>query len=318
MNNPLVSIVCLTYNHSAFLSQCLDSFLSQETNFPFEILIHDDASTDDTLKIIEAYKQKHPTIIKTFIQKENQFSKGLGFVGIQLCFKMAKGKYIAYCEGDDYLCDSKKLQKQVDFLEANYDYSACAHDTKIISNSNNNNVLYSDFVHNIFLKKTKNIYTITDTFTGNIFHISSIMFRNVELNYPKWINRFSAFDMIFFMLLAEKGNIYYMDYVMSVYRSNEKSVTSTRKEYSSEILFLNMSLHIVRLMNRYFGRRYQNYIYKIVARYYMELVFLYLKKSNRSVANALKMGSIACKYNCWVCIKYLIAGFLQIIKRRLV
>lgn len=318
MNKPLVSIVCLTFNHSEFISQCLESLLCQDADFPVEILVHDDASTDDTLQIIESYRIRHPSTIKIIAQNENQFSKGLGFVGIQLCVEIANGKYIAYCEGDDFWCDPKKLHKQVSFLDKNPSYSSCAHDTRILSNTSLNGSLYSDFVHNIFLKKKKNTYTIKDTLTGNLFHISSIMFRNIELKYPIWINRFSAFDMVFFMLLAEKGDIHFMNDVMSVYRNNSKGITSTRKEYSTKILFLEMSLHIVRLMNRYFRRVYQNNVYEIVSVYYMEIAFLYLKKSNRSLKKSIKMMNISQKYNLSACIKHFIISLYRLFKSHVI
>lgn len=120
---PVVSIICLTYNHAPYIRECLDGFLMQETDFPIEIIIHDDASTDGTTDIVKEYAAKYPDIIKPIIQKENQYSKhhNFGFI-MENCFSSAKGKYIAYCEGDDFWIDSKKLQKQVDFLNGNQDY----------------------------------------------------------------------------------------------------------------------------------------------------------------------------------------------------
>jgi len=96
----------------------------QETNFPIEILIHDDASTDGTADIIREYEQKYPEIIKPIYQTENQYSKGIK-ISQTFNWSRAKGKYIAICEGDDYWIDPYKLQKQVDFLENNPDYGLC-------------------------------------------------------------------------------------------------------------------------------------------------------------------------------------------------
>lgn len=117
----LVSICCLAYNHENYIRQCLEGFLMQKTNFEFEILIHDDASLDHTTNIIREYEQKYPEIIKPIYQTENQYSNGVG-VSVNFQFPRAKGKYIAMCEGDDYWTDPLKLQKQVDFLEANEEY----------------------------------------------------------------------------------------------------------------------------------------------------------------------------------------------------
>ena len=120
-NTPLVSIICSTYNHGLYISQCLDGFLMQKTNFPFEILIHDDASTDNTPDIIREYEHNHPQVIRPIYQKENKYSKKEDIFAKYQCSRV-RGKYIAICEGDDYWIDPLKLQKQIDFLENNPDY----------------------------------------------------------------------------------------------------------------------------------------------------------------------------------------------------
>ena len=120
---PLVSICCITYNHEPYIRDCLEGFVMQRTDFPFEVLIHDDASTDRTADIIREYGAKYPDIIKAVCQTENQYSKGVN-VGIRTLDR-AQGKYIAFCEGDDFWCDPQKLQMQFDFLESHPDYSAC-------------------------------------------------------------------------------------------------------------------------------------------------------------------------------------------------
>lgn len=133
-NAPLVSISCLTYNHAKYISQCLDGFLMQETEFPYEILIHDDASTDGTEEIIREYQAKYPLIIRPIYEEENQWLKGRRG-SPEFNFPRAKGKYIALCEGDDYWTDSSKLQQQVEILENNPSLSATCHDTSLIANS---------------------------------------------------------------------------------------------------------------------------------------------------------------------------------------
>ena len=110
--SPLVSITCLTYNHAPYLRQCLDGFVMQKTSFPIEILIYDDASEDGTQDIIREYERKYPDLIKPIYQTENQYSKGVK-VEFVYNYPRAKGKYIAFCEGDDYWTDPNKLQKQI-------------------------------------------------------------------------------------------------------------------------------------------------------------------------------------------------------------
>ena len=119
---PLVSISCITYNHEPYIAQALNGFLMQKTSFPFEVLIHDDASTDRTADILREYEKKFPNLIKPIYQKENQYSKGFTSVSATWNFPRAQGKYIALCEGDDYWIDENKLQMQVDFLEKNPEY----------------------------------------------------------------------------------------------------------------------------------------------------------------------------------------------------
>jgi glycosyltransferase involved in cell wall biosynthesis len=123
----LVSICSITYNHEPYIRQCLDGFLMQKTNFKYEIIIHDDASTDGTAEIIKEYAERYPDLITPVFQTENQYSKGLRGFYAKFVFPRAKGKYIALCEGDDYWTDPLKLQKQVDFLEANPDFVMCSH-----------------------------------------------------------------------------------------------------------------------------------------------------------------------------------------------
>lgn len=123
-DTPLVSIRCITYNHEPYIAQALDGFLMQKTSFPFEIVVHDDASTDKTAEIIREYEKRFPKIVKPIYEIENQWSKPGNVLG-KIVNAALKGKYVAYCEGDDYWIDENKLQIQVDFLENNKEYGLC-------------------------------------------------------------------------------------------------------------------------------------------------------------------------------------------------
>lgn len=124
-NDPLmVTIRCLTYNHEPYIRQCLEGFVMQKTNFRFEAIVHDDASTDGTAAIIREYAEKYPDIIKPIFETENQYSKKDGSLS-RIMNSHMKGKYIAMCEGDDYWTDPLKLQKQVDFLESHLECGMC-------------------------------------------------------------------------------------------------------------------------------------------------------------------------------------------------
>jgi glycosyltransferase involved in cell wall biosynthesis len=132
-NIPLVSICCITYNHEKYIRETIEGFLIQKTKFPIEIIIHDDASADNTANIIREYEKKFPHLITAIYQKENQYSKGVRSITVKFTFPIARGKYIALCEGDDYWTDPYKLQKQVDFLEANPEYTFTFHDAVFLN-----------------------------------------------------------------------------------------------------------------------------------------------------------------------------------------
>lgn len=131
MSDVLVSVCCSTFNHEKFIAKALDGFLMQKTNFKIEFLINDDCSQDNTVSILKDYNKLYPGFFDITFQTENQFSRGVKPFA-QMLFPRVKGKYIALCEGDDFWTDPDKLQKQVDFLEKNQDYSICFHKCKII------------------------------------------------------------------------------------------------------------------------------------------------------------------------------------------
>lgn len=127
----MASISCLTFNHGAYIRQALDSFLMQKANFEYEILVHDDASTDETGDILREYGEKYPDKVKPLIQKENQYSQGIDNISGAFNFPRVRGKYIFMCDGDDYWTSPDKMQKQVDYLEAHPDCTLCIHSAKI-------------------------------------------------------------------------------------------------------------------------------------------------------------------------------------------
>lgn len=122
----LVSVLCTAYNHEKYIRQTLQSFVDQQTDFAFEVLVNDDKSTDGTAAIIREFEEKYPDIIRAFYQEENLYSQHIN-VYVTDFYPKVRGKYIAYCEGDDYWTDMTKLQRQVDFLESHPEYSGCVH-----------------------------------------------------------------------------------------------------------------------------------------------------------------------------------------------
>lgn len=211
---PVVSICCATYNHVHFIRQCLDGFVMQKTNFPFEVLIHDDASTDGTQDIIREYEAKYPDIIKPIYQKENQYSKGVR-VSLVYNYSRVRGKYVALCEGDDYWTDPYKLQKQVDFLEAHPDYVMCSH-------------RWSEYFENE--KKLSpgipgdvtpdgRVYTLDNLVRGAwYFQPLTVMYRWAALDLERYSRYKYAKDITLFYVLLLHGKGHCLGDTMAVYR----------------------------------------------------------------------------------------------------
>lgn len=133
MQEVMVSIICNTYKQEKFVRETLESFVNQKTNFAFEILVHDDASPDGTAAIIREYEAKYPELIKPIYQTENQYSQQRQ-ITTEFQLPRVRGKYVAFCEGDDYWTDVYKLQKQVDALEAHPEIDICAAHAQTMTN----------------------------------------------------------------------------------------------------------------------------------------------------------------------------------------
>lgn len=214
--SPKVSILCITYNHSRFIKQAFDGFLMQETNFEFEILINDDASTDGTAEIIREYQKKHPKLIKPVFQKENQYSKGKRNFMLKYLVPKAKGKYLALCEGDDYWTDPHKLQKQVDFLDKRSDYALCFHPVKVVyEDGSQGNSIYPE-------GSDKSLFTNKELLTTNFIQTNSVMYR--KQTYKKEVPDLMPGDWYLHLYHASFGKIGFIDEVMAVYRRHSGGI----------------------------------------------------------------------------------------------
>lgn len=231
-DNPLVSVRCITYNHEPYIAQALDGFLMQKTNFPFEVIVHDDASTDRTADIVREYEKKYPKIIKAIYQTENQYSKWDGSIG-RIMNAACKGKYIALCEGDDYWIDENKLQMQVDFLEKNPEYTMCFHSAKI------QNELDPSYEENIYIGLSDRDYSPTDLFSTWTVPTASVVMRKACYDYPiRNIDKFIYGDIRVVESCAHMGKVRCINKYMSVYRIQSLGLTWDKKRDNQRFLRL--------------------------------------------------------------------------------
>ena len=224
---PLVSIVCNTYNHEPYIEECLRSFLNQQCNLSFEIIIHDDASTDATQEIIHRYEKEFPHIIFPIYQRQNKHSLGIKpTTYYQL--PRARGKYIATCEGDDYWTDPRKLQIQVDFLEAHPDYVCCYHNAIIIDEMGE---IVSD---SKLSENDKRDYSQEELKGVSCFMLTlTLLFRNIIHPLPPEYNYVKNGDDFLASLLGGFGKGKYLGLIQpAVYRKHSGGIWSSLSDIS--------------------------------------------------------------------------------------
>lgn len=223
----MVSICCITYNQEGYIKDALDGFLKQKTSFPYEVLIHDDASTDRTGKIIREYAERYPDIIKPILQTENQYSKGLTNISGTFNFPRAAGRYVAMCEGDDYWVDEEKLQMQVDYMEAHPDCSLCFHsaEVQVLERAVTERQM-RPFIRNRVVAPEE----IIDKRSG--YPTASLLFRTEMVkDLPDFYVQAPIADIPLQLLAAARGYGYYIDRPMCVYRlGGAASWTSMMKQ----------------------------------------------------------------------------------------
>lgn len=215
-----VTVRCITYNQKEYIRQCLDGFVMQQTNFRFEAIVHDDASSDGTADIVREYAEKYPDIIKPIFETENQYSKHDGSLG-RILNAHTRGKYVALCEGDDYWTNPHKLQKQADFLDANPQCSLTYHACKnVFSTPCKVNYLSGENV--------KEFYTDVDLIDYP-FQTATVMYRkeiiDSELYKKATAIGCTSGDTIFFLTASRFGTIEGINEQMSVYRRHEGGIS---------------------------------------------------------------------------------------------
>lgn len=212
MANPIISVCCITYNHAPYIRQALDSVLMQETEYPFEIIIHDDASTDGTTEIVHEYERRYPDIIKPIYQRENQYSKDPRVLK-NFLYPKAKGKYIALLECDDYWTDPNKLQKQVCYMETHPECSGTFHASNWITDGK---IIRND----CHFREERNITPQQVIVGGGEYcATASLCFRSqYALDYPSFRQMDEICDYSLEILLPLRGIFHYFPDIMCHYR----------------------------------------------------------------------------------------------------
>jgi len=223
MKQPLVSISCITYNQVNYIKDCLDGFLMQKVNFDYEIVLHDDASTDGTRDIIEDYIDRFPNLIYPIFRDTNQYSLGTRHIMARFNFQRCRGKYIAWCDGDDYWTDPHKLQKQVDFLEENPDFTVCFHNSIIVDAYGQ----YQRHWHRLDLGSRE--CSMQELIESIYIPTASFMFKNDFQDIPNWLFSLNNGDWGLHLYHTHKGKTFYIAEIMSAYRLHDKSVWSSLK-----------------------------------------------------------------------------------------
>ena len=251
MKDPKLSVILITYNHEKYSEKALDSVLSQVTDFPFEIVIGDDCSPDDTKNIIREYRDKYPDIIRIVHREKNT---GRPTLNVYETTMKCRGDYLAYLEGDDYWTDSDKLQKQMDFLNEHPEYIACTHSHKMIDD-NGNDITDPEILKISDMYKWSGEFTMDDFEKSGFWpgHYASVVSKNIYKNKKHdYTILYKSHDFVddgqILLFLLMEGKIYRLDDEMSVWRyvkkagGNSWTSRSMKRNIQKEDILMSMEL----------------------------------------------------------------------------
>lgn len=261
--NPKVSICVQTYQHSKYIKKCLDSIISQKTNFNFEILLGEDGSTDGTREICKNYASEYPDLIRLFLNERKNViyidGHPTGRWNIKNNLKHTRGEYIAILEGDDYWTSRDKLQIQVDFMENHSDFSICFHAVDILQNNN----IEEDYITEV----KESVTGIIDLAEGNYIHTPSVLYRNcLPKDLPEFFNSIPVGDYPLHLLMAEHGKIKYFPEKMAVYRVHHGGHWSMQDDYVKK----NKWLIVIDTLLEYF--QHNENVKKILFKQKMQII----------------------------------------------
>lgn len=267
-----VSILIMTYNHAPFIAQALDSALMQHTTFPYEIIVSEDSSTDDTRNIVQTYHRRFPEKIRLILSERNIASNAVVVRGIEA----ARGQYVALLDGDDYWISPEKLQKQVDFLDSHSGCAICFHNATVIHEDGTEEPhLWTPADHPEFT-------TLEDLWMGNYIATCSTMFRKGLFDrFPDWYDTFFPItDWPLHILNAEHGEIGYLNVVMGVYRYHRGGCYSRLTESQK----LEETLKFYHRMNACLEFKYNEWVRTAISKYFIEWAEEYLRRKDVNAA----------------------------------
>lgn len=218
----VVSVICYTYNQKNYIRQALEGMMMQNTSFEYEIIVHDDASSDGTSEIIKEYAMNYPDKITVLFQEENQYSQKKSMA--YFVEPYVTGKYVAFCEGDDFWISDTKLQQQVDAMEKYGECSMCVHAVQGISEDGEKKLrMYPSFSIKQGICKAEDVmrWMLANNqwvFQTSSFFLSSDMWREMRLNGPEYVKQSNYGDVSMMRYCAAHGDFYYIDEIMSCYR----------------------------------------------------------------------------------------------------
>ena len=248
MSNPLLSVCFITYNHENYLNESLESVLNQKANFDYEIIIGEDFSTDRTREIVKRYEKKYPKKIKIISSECNVGAHRNIIRVLENCI----GKYIATIEGDDYWTDNLKLQKQVDFLEKNNEFSMVCHDALKINEITNTSSLFFGTT------KKRQICSTKDALNIHFCPTASIVFRKQAILPLSNFNLITMGDQVLVQMLSLNGLLYRMQDVMSVYRKTATGMSETMRSHLEQTL--KERINSLNILNKISNHKYQKNI----------------------------------------------------------
>ncbi len=268
IEKPLASIIVLAYNQEKYIIQTLEGLLMQRTSFPFDIIVHDDASTDATSNIIRSYASNYPNIIKPILQQENKYSLyGINFQ-FEYAFSEARGKYVAMCAGDDYWIDPLKLQKQVDFLERNPDYGLI-HTKAVIYKEETRRF---EGVHGYEVIDFESLLTENTIATLTVCLRKSLLEKYLKEINPLARAKWTAEDFPIWLWVINHSKIKFINDITCFYRNHEQSISHNKDEVKS----LEFSEGVYDIVDYYLCKYTKlKSEKKIRARYYSNMIKMY-------------------------------------------